>query len=161
MCKYFIREISMKTQNMFLVIIVILFLLPSIGFTQNMEVHNLIGKSRNEVIKKYGAPVHKDESNPDMICMFYKNKTSSMIFVSDQSGVYQAEATKSYDTQAEARSIVDSFISNSLTNGFAIDTVSTSDFRLQKKGVKVDLQLSENKLAKTFDVKVKANKTES
>ncbi len=161
MCKYFIREISMKTQNMFLVIIVILFLLPSIGFTQNMEVHNLIGKSRNEVIKKYGAPVHKDESNPDMICMFYKNKTSSMIFVSDQSGVYQAEATKSYDTQAEARSIVDSFISNSLTNGFAIDTVSTSDFRLQKKGVKVDLQISENKLAKTFDVKVKANKTES
>lgn len=161
MCKYFIREISMKTQNMFLIIIVILFLLPSIGFTQNMEVHNLIGKSRNEVIKKYGAPVHKDESNPDMICMFYKNKTSSMIFVSDQSGVYQAEATKSYDTQAEARSIVDSFISNSLTNGFAIDTVSTSDFRLQKKGVKVDLQLSENKLAKTFDVKVKANKTES
>ncbi len=151
----------MKTQNMFLVIIVILFLLPSIGFTQNMEVHNLIGKSKNEVIKKYGAPVHKDESNPDMICMFYKNKTSSMIFVSDQSGVYQAEATKSYDTQAEARSIVDSFISNSLTNGFAIDTVSTYDFRLQKKGVKVDLQLSENKLAKTFDVKVKANKTES
>ena len=151
----------MKTQNMFLIIIVILFLLPSIGFTQNMEVHNLIGKSRNEVVKKYGAPVHKDESNPDMICMFYKNKTSSMIFVSDQSGVYQAEATKSYDTQAEARSIVDSFISNSLTNGFAIDTVSTSDFRLQKKGVKVDLQLSENKLAKTFDVKVKANKTES
>lgn len=161
MYKYFIREISMKTQNMFLVIIVILFLLPSIGFTQNMEVHNLIGKSRNEVIKKYGAPVHKDESNPDMICMFYKNKTSSMIFVSDKSGVYQAEATKSYDTQAEARSIVDSFISNSLTNGFAIDTVSTSDFRLQKKGVKVDLQISENKLAKTFDVKVKANKTES
>jgi hypothetical protein len=64
----------MKTQNMFLVIIVILFLLPSIGFTQNMEVHNLIGKSRNEVIKKYGAPVHKDESNPNMICMFYKIK---------------------------------------------------------------------------------------
>jgi hypothetical protein len=60
-----------------------------------------------------------------------------MIFVSDQSGVYQAEATKSYDTQAEARSIVDSFISNSLTNGFAIDTVSTSDFRLQKKVLKL------------------------
>lgn len=151
----------MKTKKIFLFIIAILFLLPSTGFTQSMEVHNLIGKPRNEVIKKYGAPVHKDESNPDMICMFYKNKTSSMIFVSDQSGVYQAEATKSFDTQAEARSIVDSFISNSLTNGFAIDTVSTSDFRLQKKGVKVDLQLSENKLAKTFDVKVKANKTES
>jgi len=40
-----------------------------------------------------------------------------------------------------------------------VDTVSTSDFRLDKSGVKVDLQLYENKLSKKFEISVKANKT--
>jgi hypothetical protein len=136
-------------------------LFPFLVYSQSIEVHNLIGKPRSEVIKKYGNPVHKDESNPAMICMFYKSKTTSMIFVSDKNGVYQAEATKSCDDQKNARSDIDSFISNSVKNGFTVDTVSVNDFELQKKGAKVDLQLSENKIAKNYEIRVKANRTEN
>lgn len=151
----------MKKQKKILFYFLLTFTLPFFITAQSIDVHKLIGKSQSEVIKKYGSPLHKDNSNPSMICMFYKNNTSSMIFVSDDKGVYQAEATKSFDTELEARSNVDAFISGSVTDGFIVDTVSTSDFRLHKKGIKADLQLYENKLSNNFEIKVKANKTES
>ena len=151
----------MKNQNNIFLYFLLILLSSSLIHSQSIEVHNYIGKSRSEVIKKYGNPVHQDNSNPAMMCMFFKSKTGSMIFVSDKKGVYQAEATKSYDTQKDARSDLDSFISNSVTNGFAVDTVSTNDFELHRKGTKVDLQLSENKIAKNFEIRVKANRTES
>jgi hypothetical protein len=42
-----------------------------------------------------------------------------------------------------------------------VDTVSTSDFQLKRKGAKIDLQIYENKLSKNFEIRVKGNKTES
>ena len=82
-----------------------------------------------------------------------------MIFVSDAEGIYQAEASASYNNEKDARWSVDAFISGSLSNGFTVDTVTTSDFNLSKSGVKVDLQIAENKLSKKFDIRVKANKS--
>ncbi len=127
---------------------------------QNIQVHNMIGKKQSEVIKKYGNPVHKDVSNPEMQCMFYQTNISTMIFVSDADGVYQAEATKTFELESNARTEIDLFISDSRNNGFDVDSVTTSDFHLHKKGTKVDLQISENKLSKKFDIRVKANKVE-
>jgi hypothetical protein len=151
----------MKTNKIFFFYFLLTFFCASVISAQSIDVHNLLGKSQKEVIKKYGNPVHKDNSNPSMLCMFYKNKTSTMIFVSDKKGVYQVEATKSFDTESEARSNVDSFITNSITDGFVVDTVSTSDFQLKRKGAKIDLQIYENKLSKNFEIRVKGNKTES
>ena len=131
----------------------------SCSFAQDISVHNYIGKSRSDVIKKYGTPVHQDNSNPSMICMFYKSGSNSMIFVADNDGIYQAEASASYDKEKDARSSLDTFISGSVLTGFTVDTVTTSDFHLNKTGVKVDLQISENKLSKKFDIRVKANKS--
>lgn len=127
---------------------------------QNIHVHNMIGKKQSEVIKKYGNPVHKDSSNPAMLCMFYQTNISTMIFVSDADGVYQAEATKTFEMETKARTEIDLFILDSRKNGFDVDSVTTSDFHLHKKGTKVDLQISENKLSKKFDIRVKANKVE-
>jgi hypothetical protein len=112
------------------------------------------------VIKKYGNPAHQDNSDPNMMCMFYQTKTNRMIFVSDKDGVYQSEATASYGAESKARSVVDNFISGSVANGFAVDTVSINDFQLSKTGVKADLQISENKITKNFDISVKANRSE-
>jgi len=148
----------MKTYNIlitFLFLFFFSFLLPA----QDINVHNYIGKKQSEVIKKYGKPVHQDNSSPSMQCMFYKSGSNSMIFVADAEGVYQAEANVSYGNEKEARSDINSFISNSVSNGFAVDTVSTSDFRLLKSGVKVDLQMVENKLSKKFEIRVKANRS--
>ena len=127
---------------------------------QNIQVHDMIGKKQSEVIKKYGAPVHKDNSNSDMQCIYYKTSNNTMIFVADLNGVYQTEATKTFDTEPAIRKEIDMFISNSLGNGFSIDTVTTFDFHLHKKGTKVDLQMSENKLTKKFEIRVKANRVE-
>jgi hypothetical protein len=149
----------MKTYYVIFKLFLALVLIPVSIFAQDIEVHKLIGKSQSDVIKEYGKPVHQDNSNPAMVCMFYKTNANSMIFVSDKDGVYQAEATATYNKEMEARSAIDDFISGSISDGYAVDSVTTSDFHLQKTGVKVDLQISENKLSKKFDIRVKANRS--
>lgn len=150
----------MKTKNIFFVSFLLICLIPVLLLAQDISVHKFIGKTRNDVIKKYGNPVHQDNSNSAMICMFYQTKTNRMIFVSDKNGVYQAEATESYNNEGKARNAVDNFISSSVADGFVVDTVTINDFELLKTGVKADLQISENKITKNFDVNVKARRSE-
>ena len=150
----------MKTRNYFFVSFFLMCLFPIMSSAQDISVHKFIGKSKSDVIKEYGSPVHQDNSNPDMMCMFYQTKSNRMIFVSNKEGVYQSEATTNYSSETDARTTVDVLIKNSLVDGFAVDTVSVNDFQLHKTGVKTDLQITENKITKNFDVSVKAHKSE-
>ena len=150
----------MKTIKMFFVLFFLIFIIPDLLTAQDISVHYFIGKPKSDVIKKYGNPAHQDNSDPNMMCMFYQTKTNRMIFVSNKEGVFQSEATANYDTEKKARSVVDDCITGSVKNGFAVDTVSVNDFELYKKGVKANLQMSENKITKNYDVSVKANKSE-
>ena len=150
----------MKLLKIFYLLLFLLLCNALIIKAQDLNVHFLIGKKQSEVIKKYGNPIHRDDSNPEMICMFYKNKLNTMIFVSNKVEVYQSEASKSYDTKVDAIKDLDGCIAGSLSNGFGVDSVTTSDFRLRKKGVKSDLQMIENKLSDKFEIRMKANKTE-
>jgi len=150
----------MKTKIIFFISLFPMCLISMLLRAQDIGVHKFIGKTKNEVIKAYGNPVHQDNSNPSMVCMFYQNKTKRMIFVSDQDGVYQSEATATYDTEEKAKGEVDTFISGSVADGFMVDTVSINDFQVYKTGVKADLQITENKITKNFDVSVKAHRSE-
>jgi hypothetical protein len=150
----------MKTKSIFFISLFLICLIPILLSAQDISVHKFIGKAKNEVIKAYENPVHQDNSNPAMVCMFYQTKTKRMIFVSDQDGVYQSEATATYDTEEKARGKVDTFISGSVVDGFAVDTVSINDFQVYQTGVKVDVRITENKITKNFDVSVKARKSE-
>lgn len=150
----------MKTRKIFFVSFLLICLIPIFSSAQDISVHKFIGKPKSDVIKKYGNPAHQDNSNPDMMCMFYQTKTNRMIFVSDKNGVYQSEATANYNSEAKARKVIDDFITGSIADGFAVDTVSTNDFQLYKTGVKADLQISENKITKKYDVNVKARRSE-
>lgn len=150
----------MKLLKVFYLILFSLLCNTFIIRAQDLNVHYLIGKKQSEVIKKYGNPVHRDDTNPEMRCMFYSSKLNTMIFVSNKEGVYQSDALKTYDSNNDAMKELDACIVGSVSNGFTIDSVTTSDFRLQKQGVKADLQLSENKLSQKFEIKVKARKTE-
>lgn len=150
----------MKTRNFFFVSFFLMCLFPVLLFAQDISVHKFIGKTKADVIKKYGNPAHQDNSNPDMMCMFYQTKTNRMIFVSNKDGVYQSEATNNYSLEANARTAVDDLIKNSVADGFAVDTVSVNDFQIHKTGVKADVQMTGNKITKNFDVSVKAHKTE-
>lgn len=150
----------MKTIKMFFVLFFLIFIIPDLLTAQDISVHFFIGKPKNDVIKEYGNPAHQDNSNPDMMCMFYQTKTNRMIFVSNKDGVYQAESTTNFNSETSARKAIDDLIKNSAAEGFIVDTVSVNDFQLHKTGAKVDLQLSENKISKDFDVSVKAHKSE-
>jgi hypothetical protein len=101
-----------KFKIIFLYLLYLLFF-STLMNAQNIQVHNIIGKKQSEVIKKYGNPVHKDDSNSSMLCMFYQTNRSTMIFVSDTNGVYHAEATKTFNMESNARTEVDLFISDS------------------------------------------------
>jgi len=150
----------MKTRYCFFVAFFLISLVPGLLTAQDISVHKFIGKPKSDVIKKYGNPAHQDNSNPDMMCMFYQTKTNRMIFVSDKNGVYQSESTANFNSETSARKAVDELIKNSVADGFAVDTVSANDFQLHKTGVKTDLQISENKITKNFDVSVKAHRSE-
>jgi len=150
----------MKTIKMFFISFFLVCLFPVFLSAQDISVHYFIGKPKSDVIKKYGNPAHQDNSDPNMMCMFYQTKTLRMIFVANKNGVYQSEATASYDSESKARNVVDNFIATSIKNEFAVDTVSVNDFQLYKTGVKAALQMSENKISKNYDVSVKANRSE-
>jgi hypothetical protein len=150
----------MKTLTFLFFLILLLCFIFVETSAQDVSVQNLIGKPKSEVIKIFGNPVHQDNSDPAMMCMFYQDKTTRMIFVSDKNGVYQSEATVEYSTETKARSAVDKFIASSVASGFKVDTVSANDFEVHKTGVKTDLQLSENKITNNFVVSVKARRSE-
>ncbi|MBK9096538.1 MAG: hypothetical protein IPM14_00165 [bacterium] len=150
----------MKTKKVFFAAFFLICFFPVLLIAQNISVHEFIGKSKSDVIKTFGNPVHQDNGNPDMMCMFYQTKTVRMIFVSNKDGVYQSEATANYDTEAKARSVLLDILKNSKADGFAVDSISVNDFQIHKTGAKADLQLTENKITKNFDVSVKAHKSE-
>jgi len=148
----------MKLLRFFLTLSFLIILFPVSVNAQDLNVHYMIGKSRADVIKKYGAPLHKDDSNSAMVCMFYQQTGSRMIFVSDADGVYQAESYQAYDNNKEARSEIDKFISSSISHGFNSDTLSATAYKLHKTGINVDLDVHENEFTHKYDVSVKAVK---
>ena len=113
------------------------------------------------MIKKYGNPAHQDNSNPDMMCMFYQTKTNRMIFVSNKDGVYQSESTANFriPKPVQERQLM-ILLKIQLQMDLLWILVSANDFQLHKTGVKADVQMTENKITKNFDVSVKAHKSE-
>ena len=93
----------MKINNLIFKYFLFSAIITCLSIAQDISVHNFIGKSQKDVVKKYGKPVHKDNSNPEMICSFYKSGSNTMIFVADKKGIYQAEASKSYDTEGQCK----------------------------------------------------------
>jgi uncharacterized protein YegP (UPF0339 family) len=150
----------MKEKKYFFLSFFLICLIPILLIAQDISIHEFIGKPKSEVIKQYGNPAHQDNSNPDMMCMFYQTKTIRMIFVSNKEGVYQSEATVNYDSESSARKAIEDLMKNSIADGFAVDSISANDFQLHKTGVKADVQMIENKITKNFDVSVKARKSE-
>jgi len=150
----------MKTIKMLFVLFFLVCLFPVLLIAQDINVHEFIGKTKSDVIKQYCNPVHQDNSNSDMMCMFYQTKTTRMIFVSNKDGIFQSETTVNYSTEAKARAAIDDLIKSSIEESFMVDTVSVNDFQIYKVGVKADVQMTENKISKNYDVSVKAHKSE-
>ncbi len=136
----------------------LLIYFPTYVFSQDISIQNMIGKDQSEVIKSYGIPKHIDNSIPSMICLFYKNP--EMVFVSDEHGIYQAELTLQYSTNEECKKYLDGFISNSLADGFSVDTLSAASFKLRKQIIETDLQMLSDNISEKYQIKIKSVKHE-
>ncbi len=147
----------MKKLNIALTVFTLL--IPNILIAQDINVHYLIGKSKVEVIKKYGNPVHQDNSNPAMVCMFYQGSGFNMVFVGNKEGIYQAEARFSYNSESTAEKALNKFVKNSISKKFIVDTVSANAFKVHKTGVNADIQLYKNEINKNYEVSIKAGRS--
>lgn len=144
-----------------LIIISMLFLLTAVNYlqAQDIKVQNFIGKPINDVIANYGNPVHQDTSIPEMVSTFFKMPNRNYIFVSDSSGVYQAQASLNYNTKEEAADALTKFIKDCQTNTFTSDTLSSEHIKLHKRGEKIDVNLFQMGNGKA-QIKIEAAKTE-
>ena len=136
----------------------ILFLTFSLQVFAQLDMQKLIGKSQSEVIRILGNPVHLDNSNPSMIMMFYKSDNSNKSIVADENGVYQAEATQSFDSEKSGLAALNGYISDMVKNGFAVDTVSVSEFNGAKTGVSCSYTFGLNSFSNRYEIKVTANR---
>ncbi|MBS3943903.1 MAG: hypothetical protein KGZ42_00260 [Melioribacter sp.] len=149
----------MKTKIFFLMIVSAAIV--SSLFAQQVKYCQMIGKDVNDIIKVYGKPVHQDLSNPDMKCIFYQTKTSRTTFIAGKGGVYQIQADLSYDTEKEAIKSIDGFLGECGSQSYQIDTLSIGNYNIKAPGVKMSLNLFQNTYLKKYEVKFKAEKSET
>ncbi len=149
----------MKFIKIFDLLFFVLLILAGAIFAQDLNIHEMIGGSREDILKKFGKPVHQDNSIPSMVCMFYKTDAYSMTFVLNNEGIYQAEESINYNSMKIADETVNKIISGSLKNNFSIDTVSSTAYRIHKKGIDAELQIFPDQISKKYMVNIKAKKS--
>ena len=128
-------------------------------YSQDLNTYQMIGKSMDYAISKYGKPAHKDLSNKSMQCVFYKTKTYQTVFVANEGGVFQCESSVCYNKKSVARSNLSDLINKCKKEGYQIDTVNVAEFNLYGKGTKLNISLFENTFSNKYEVKIKANKS--
>lgn len=149
----------MKSSKIYFAIFIAGFLLlfPSLT-AQDVFAYKFIDKPRSEVIQKYGKPVHMDNSDPSMVCMFYKKGNDQMVFVSDQNTVFQVDVTKSFSSKAGAMNALDEILSDAAKENYTTDTLSVSEYELNKSGVSFTTVLMHNDNLSKYEVRVKATR---
>ena len=135
-------------------------LFNQIILSQELNMSAFIGNSINQVISRMGKPVYQDDSNPVMICTFYKTSTTRHVFVSNNKGVFQAEACVSFTNESSIEKSVSKLISECTSEGFTSDTLSTESYCVQNVKVKVEISTSKNSLTNKFDLRIKATRKE-
>lgn len=130
------------------------------NYAQEVKVYDLLGKHPAEIIEKFGDPVYLDSTVSSAVCIFYKYPTGSMSFVADSAGVYQAESSLEFKIKRDARSELNSILKNTSSAKFVIDEETENDVRLRKPGVLFRVELTEDKVQRRYEVKLKANKSE-
>ena len=151
----------MKTSWFFKSAFVLLFFLfIHSTFSQDLYTYQMIGKTMNYAISKYGKPAHQDLSNKSMQCVFYKTQKYQTVFVANEKGIFQCESSLCYDKKSAANSNLVNFIRKCKTEGYQIDTVNVAEYNLSGQGKKLNISLFENTYSNKYEVKVKANKSE-
>ena len=148
-------------KNYFVILQIILGVLsfPTEIFSQ-CDMQNYIGKSRAELIKALGKPAYVDDSNKSMVMIFYKSPGMSKSFVADENGIYQAEATQSFESEKSCKTALNKYISDMINKGFTVDTISVSKFQSVKSGVSCDFSYGLNNFTQKYEISFSAHRRE-
>ena len=111
----------------FWILTVPLLLFTTAHYAQDIKVHEMIGKTIDQVIANYGEPAHQDRSNRAMECVFYKTKKHQIVFVANEGGVFQAEGSNYYSSKSSARKAMNKLISECIETGFSSDTLNVAE----------------------------------
>lgn len=149
----------MKKYFVILQIILGVLAFPTEIYSQ-CDMHNYIGKSRAELIKSLGKPAYVDDSDKSMVMIFYKSPGMNKSFVADQKGIYQAEATQSFNSEKSCKTALNKYISDMINKGFTVDTVSVSEFQSTKSGVSCDFRYGLNSITKKYEISFSAHRKE-
>ena len=130
------------------------------GIYSQCDMHNYIGKSQAELIKSLGKPAYIDDSNKSMVMIFYKSPGMNKSFVADKNGIYQAEATQSFNSEKSCKATLNKYISDMINKGFTVDTISVSEFQSSKSGVSCDFRYELNSISKKYEISFSAHRRE-
>lgn len=149
----------MKKYFPVLQIILGVLLFSSEIFSQ-LDIQNYISKSRADLVKSLGKPVHTDDSNKSMVMIFYKSVESCKSFVANENGIFQAEGIQSYDTEKKCRAALDGYLADMVSEGFKVDTLNTDHFQSEKPGVTCTISCALNSLTNKYEISVSAHRKE-
>ena len=107
---------------------------------QEIKVQRYLGKNLKEVSVEYGKPAYQDAADSSMICTFYKLPNRNYTFVSDINGVYQVNADIKYSSKEATMTAVNGFLKECFETGYAIDTLSTEQYKLHYSGFDLDIK---------------------
>ncbi len=148
----------MKKSKMIICVVFCSLIFSSGLSAQDLYVYEFVGKTMDEVINHYGKPAHMDKSNPTMMCMFYKKQKDNMVFVSDESSIFQADALMYFESQGAAENEINKVISSALKKNFTADTLSTTEYKFNKTDVGFYLNFSTDPNSSKYQVKVHAER---
>lgn len=145
-------------KNLYFTLLLLFVLSSASAYTQDLTVFNFIGKKQSEIINRFGKPVHVDNSVPSMICIFYRNP--NMVFVSDETGIYQADILKEYNSETALRTALTDCIQKSINAGYKVDTLSAKIIAISKQGVRAEVNIDKDSGSRKFNLKIVAKRHE-
>lgn len=145
-------------KNLYFILLLLFILSSASAYTQDLTVFNFIGKKQSDIISRFGKPVHVDNSIPSMICIFYRNP--NMVFVSDETGVFQADILKEYNSETSLQTALNDCIKKSINAGYKVDTISAKIIAISKQGVRAEVNIDKNNESGKYNLKIEAKRHE-
>lgn len=148
----------MKALKIFLLVLFAAGFFAENNFGQDLDIYKFIGKTIEDVKNHYGKPMHIEDSNPSMVCVFYKKNNDTMTFVSDENSIFQADALVFYDNKNAALNELNKVVNAANQQNFIADTLSSTEFKLDKEDVAFDIALAKDQNSDKHEITIHAER---
>lgn len=140
------------------IFLLLLLIFAIIIFAQSKPVYEMLGKSVSTVINTYGKPAMHDKSDPLLEMVFYKTDNLQLCFVATNNSVFQAEMTKGFSSKGSAVNLFNEYVNDLFAAGMTEADSSELKRSFHGDNKMIDLEVFNNTVKKSYEVKVKAQK---